>query len=216
MEAKKQKCPKCKTIRYETDFEIKRLDMHYKTCKVCRSYKKKKDEPVVNENKQKCSNCKVVKDIIMFQGIDKQVRKTCQNYRNSAIKSAKKIYEKHKETINQKKKEKYLTDKTERLHIFRNREDLFETNKEEYLIQCKVWLFEDLLKLKCYYEKAIKKEIVKDVMKKAEFYSVVRYNNILTLLFKYCEDLVENETECKCGRTYPNIYKVIHKQNKHK
>ena len=92
MEAKKQKCPKCKTIRYETDFEIKRLDMHYKTCKVCRSYKKKKDEPVVNENKQKCSNCKVVKDIIMFQGIDKQVRKTCQNCRNSAIKSAKKIY----------------------------------------------------------------------------------------------------------------------------
>jgi len=69
MEAKKQKCPKCKTIRYETDFEIKRLDMHYKTCKVCRSYEKKKDEPVVNENKQKCSNCKVVKDIIMFQGI---------------------------------------------------------------------------------------------------------------------------------------------------
>ena len=32
----KQKCPKCKTIRLASDFEIKRLDMPFKTCKKCR------------------------------------------------------------------------------------------------------------------------------------------------------------------------------------
>ena len=32
----KQKCPKCKTIRLKTDFGIKRLDIPYKTCSVCR------------------------------------------------------------------------------------------------------------------------------------------------------------------------------------
>jgi hypothetical protein len=35
MEAKKT-CPKCKTIRFASDFEIKRLDMPFKTCKKCR------------------------------------------------------------------------------------------------------------------------------------------------------------------------------------
>jgi hypothetical protein len=52
-EMQKQQCPKCKTIRKFTEFGIKRLDIPYKTCIICREnsrqYQSNRNEKLRNE-----------------------------------------------------------------------------------------------------------------------------------------------------------------------
>lgn len=62
VELEKQKCPKCKTIRLKTQFGIKRLDIPYTTCDVCRNtdkrYVQKNKDKIYNKNKSYRDNNK--------------------------------------------------------------------------------------------------------------------------------------------------------------